>query len=192
MPIVVDSSQWTGEHDDAPMASPVVWGEFAEAAELDQVAERLQAESWYRDSLAGPAPEAAQPGAADNEAQVDAPDDDPKGADRRNLRQNFVGTATAATSMAAAGIVIATGGAALPAVAAAAAAGGATLAAGEAAGAAVPESGTGRRPEGQEALRAEGPSLGITAGTQALREQAKAFLQQAGAKRVWVQETPAG
>jgi hypothetical protein len=193
MPITVDSSQWTGEHDDAPMASPVVWGEFAEAAEVDRVAERLQAESWYRDSLAATAPPEAQPGAADNENQVDAPDDNPKGADRRNLRQNFVGTATAATSMAAAGIVIATGGAALPAVAAAAAAGGATLAAGEAAGAAVPESGTGRRPEGQEqAMQAEGPALGITAGTQVLREQAEAFLQQAGAKRVWVQETPAG
>jgi hypothetical protein len=193
MPIVVDSSQWTGEHDDAPMASPVVWGEFAEAAEVDRVAERLQAESWFRDSLAAAAPQAAQPGTADNEGQVDAPDDNPKGADRRNLRQNFVGIGTAATSMAAAGIVIATGGAALPAVAAAAAAGGATLAAGEAAGKAVPETGTGRRPEGaQEAVRTEGPALGITAGTQALRDQAQSFLQQAGAKRVWVQETPAG
>jgi hypothetical protein len=137
-------------------------------------------------------PESAQPGRADND-QVDAPDDNPKGADRRNLRQNFVGIGTAATSMAAAGIVIATGGAALPAVAAAAAAGGATLAAGEAAGAALPETGTGRRPEGQEeAMRTEGPALGISAGTQALREQAQSFLQQAGAKRVWVQETPAG
>ncbi|HYI84412.1 MAG TPA: hypothetical protein VEX11_14530 [Acetobacteraceae bacterium] len=62
MPIVVDSSQWTGEHDDAPMASPVVWGEFAEAAEVDRVAERLQAESWFRDAQAAPAPEAAPPG----------------------------------------------------------------------------------------------------------------------------------
>ncbi|TDH61076.1 hypothetical protein E2C06_18370, partial [Dankookia rubra] len=131
MPITVDSSQWTGEQDDAPMAGPVVWGEFSEAAEVDRVAERLQAESWYRESLAAVAPQEAQPGAADNENQVDAPDDNPKGADRRNLRQNFVGIGTAATSMAAAGIVIATGGAALPAVAAAAAAGGAALAAGE-------------------------------------------------------------
>jgi hypothetical protein len=193
MPIVVDSSQWTGEHDDAPMASPVVWGEFSEAAEVDRVAERLQAEAWFRDAQAAPAPEAAAPGRADNADQVDAPDDDPKGADRRNLRQNFIGTATAATSMAAAGIVIATGGAALPAVAAAAAAGGATLAAGEATGAAVPDTGTGRQPEGQAAaVKAEGPALGISARTQALREQAQSFLQQAGAKRVWVQETPAG
>ncbi|WP_165982363.1 hypothetical protein, partial [Dankookia rubra] len=75
----------------------------------------------------------------------------------------------------------------------AAAAGGAALAAGEAAGAAVPETGTGRKPGGQDqAVRAEGPALGIAAGTQSLREQAEAFLQQAGAKRVWVQETPAG
>jgi hypothetical protein len=189
MPIVVDSSQWTGEQDDAPMASPVVWGEFTEGAELDRVAERLQAESWFRDSQAAQAPAAEQPGRADNEDQVDAPDDDPKGADRRNLRQNFVGIGTAATSMAAAGIVIATGGAALPAGAAAAAAGGAALAAGEAAGAAVPETGTGRQ---TEAVRTEGPALGIRAATEAVREQAQAFLQQAGAKRVWVQETPAG
>jgi hypothetical protein len=191
MPIVVDSSQWTGEQDDAPMASPVVWGEFTEGAELDRVAERLQTESWFRDSLsaAAPVPAAEQPGRADNEDQVDAPDDDPKGADRRNLRQNFVGIGTAATSMAAAGIVIATGGAALPAVAAAAAAGGAALAAGEAAGAAVPETGTGRQ---AEAVQTEGPALGIRAATEAVREQAQAFLQQAGAKRVWVQETPAG
>ncbi|MFC7473106.1 hypothetical protein ACFQS7_01980 [Dankookia sp. GCM10030260] len=190
MPIVVDSSQWTGEHDDAPMAHPVVWGEFTETAEVDRAAERLQAEAWFRDSLVETAPAEAQPGPADNQ-QVDVPDEDPKGADRRNLRQNFVGIGTAATSMAAAGIVIATGGAALPAVAAAAAAGGATLAAGEAAAAAVPESGTGRQPAAQaDAMRAEGPSLGITVATAALREQAEAFLQQAGAKRVWVQESP--
>lgn len=193
MPIVVDSSQWTGEHDDAPLASPVVWGEFTEAAEVDRVAERLQAESWFRESRTTPNPGAAPTGPADNEAQVDAPDENPKGADRRNLRQNFVGAATAATSMAAAGIVIATGGAALPAVAAAAAAGGATLAAGEAVGTSVPETGTGERPAGQAtAVQAEGPALGISAATDALREQAQAFLQQAGAKRIWVQETPAG
>lgn len=187
MPIVVDSSQWTGQDDDTPMAGPVVWGEFTEGAELDRVAERLRSEPWFRESLA--VTEAAQPSHADNEDQVDAPDDDPKGADRRNLRQNFVGIGTAASSMAAAGIVIATGGAALPAVAAAAAAGGAALAAGEVAGAAVPENGTGRR---TEAMRTEGPALGISAATETLREQAQSFLQQAGAKRVWVQETPAG
>ena len=130
MPIVVDSSQWTGEHDDAPLAGPVVWGEFAERAALDRAAERLQAEAWFREAHA--ATEDTPPGRADND-QVIMPDEDPKGADRRNLRQNFVGIGTAATSMAAAGIVIATGGAALPAVAAAAAAGGAALAAGEAA-----------------------------------------------------------
>ncbi|MCB4824244.1 hypothetical protein [Roseicella aerolata] len=190
MPIEVESSQWTGSYDDQPMASPIVWGEFAERAALDQAAERLQSEAWFRQSIAEA--ETGQPGPADNE-QVIMPDEDPKGAERRNLRQNFVGIGTASTSMLAAGIVIATGGAALPAVAAAAAAGGATLAAGEAAGAAVPETGTGRRPEGtEEAARSEGPALGIHAATQDLREKAEAFLQQAGAKRVWVQETPSG
>jgi hypothetical protein len=190
MPIEVDSSQWTGEYDDQPMASPIVWGEFAERAALDQAAERLQAEDWFRQSLADA--EEGQPGRADND-QVITPDEDPKGADRRNLRQNFVGTTTAATSMLAAGIVIATGGAALPAVAAAAAAGGATLAAGEAAGAAVQETGSGRRPESrEEAVRTEGPALGIRATTAEVRQRAEAFLQQAGARRVWVQETPAG
>ncbi|WP_165943334.1 hypothetical protein [Roseicella aquatilis] len=187
MPIEVDSSQWTGEHDDAPLASPVVWGEFAERAALDRAAERLKAESWFQQAQASAGE--GTPGHADND-QVIMPDEDPKGADRRNLRQNFVGTATAATSMAAAGLVIATGGAALPAVAAAAAAGGVTLAAGEAAGAAVPRTGTGREPE--QKVVSEGPALGIAAATQEVRQQAEAFLQQAGAKRVWVQETPAG
>lgn len=188
MPIEVDSSQWTGQHDDAPLASPVVWGEFAERAALDRAAERLQIEPWFRQSQA--AAGEGRPGPADNE-QVIMPDEDPKGADRRNLRQNFVGTAAAATSMAAAGLVIATGGAALPAVAAAAAAGGATMAAGEAAGTAVPRTGTGRKPE-QAVQKTEGPALGIAAATQEMRQQAESFLQQAGAKRVWVQETPAG
>ena len=53
MPIVVDSSQWTGEQDDAPLASPVVWGEFTEGAELDRVAERLQADAWFRELPGG-------------------------------------------------------------------------------------------------------------------------------------------
>ena len=193
MPIVVESGQWTGEYDDKPAAGPMVWGEFADRAALDQAAERLQAEAWFRDSLAAPA--AAGPDdkrQADNE-QVAPPDEHPKGADRRNLRQNLVGTASASTAMLAAGVVIATGGAALPAVAAAAAVGGATAAAGEAAGTALPESGDGEKPASRvEAERSEGPALGIRAGTPELREKAQSFLQGSGARRVWVQDTQAG
>ncbi|MDO9710525.1 hypothetical protein [Paracraurococcus lichenis] len=191
MPIVVDSSQWTGEHDDRPMASPVVWGEFAERAALDRAAERLQAADWFRQSQASAGE--GQPGRADNE-QVIMPDENPHEASQRNLRTNWVGTATAGTSMLAAGLVIATGGAALPAVAAAAAAGGATLAAGEAVGkAAEPRQAKEEAEKGERiAERAEGPALGIQAATPELRQQAEAFLQQEGARRVWVQETPAG
>ena len=79
MPIVVDSSQWTGEHDDAPMASPVVWGEFAEAAEVDRVAERLQAGRLVPQFPGGAGSRGGVPGRADNEDQVDAPDDNPEG-----------------------------------------------------------------------------------------------------------------
>lgn len=183
MPIVVDSSQWTGEQDNTA-AGPMVWGEFAEQAALDRAAERLQGEAWFREAFADRSvPEEQRP--ADNEDQVDKPDEDPKGADRRNLRQNFVGIGTAASSMAAAGIVIASGGTALPAVAAAAAAGAVAAAATETAGNAASEVAASREP-----VRTEGPALGIRAGTPELQQQAETYLQQAGAKRVWVQHAP--
>ena len=184
MPIVVDSSQWTGD-DDRGAGGAMVWGEFAERAALDRAAERLQGEGWFRATQAGAASD-TQP-AAEND-QVAPPDEHPQETNRRNLRQNFVGMGTAATSMAAAGIVIATGGAALPAVVAAAAAGGAAMAAGEAAGAAVPETASGGQ---QDTVRTEGPALGIPAPTDAARQQAQSFLQDSGATRVWVQEAPA-
>lgn len=191
MTITVDSSQWTGEHDDATLTSPIVWGEFAERAALDRAAERLQAEDWFRQSRAEA--QAEHSGRADNE-QVIMPDENPGETSQRNLRQNAVGIATASTSMLAAGIVIATGGAALPAVAAAAAAGAATLAAGEAVGtAADPKSGTDRENTGKSAgPQSEGPALGIAAATGEVRQRAEAFLQQAGARRVWVQEKRGG
>ena len=182
MPIVVDSSQWTGD-DDRGAGHAMVWGEFAERAALDCAAKRLQGEDWFRATLPAADP---QPH-ADND-QVAPPDEHPQETNRRNLRQNFVGIGTAASSMAAAGIVIATGGAALPAVIAAAAAGGAALAVGEAAGAAVPEGATGGQ---QDSVRMDGPALGIPAPTDAAREQAQAFLKGAGAQRVWVQDAPA-
>ena len=192
MPIVVDSSQWTGEHDDAPLAGPVVWGEFADARRSTARRSGCRRESLVPRGPRGDRGHAARP--RRQRSQVMRRTRTRKGADRRNLRQNFVGIGTAATSMAAAGIVIATGGAALPAVAAAAAAGGATLAAGRGSrggGAAdrhrPPAGGSG----GGDA-QAEGPALGISAATEAVREQAQAFLQHAGAKRVWVQETAAG
>jgi len=190
MPIVVDSSQWTGEYDDTPLPSPIVWGEFADRAALDQAAERLQAEAWFRE--AHPKTGVGDPGRADNE-QLTEPDENPTGADARNQRQLHVGSATAATSMLAAGAVIASGGAVLPAVAAAAAAGAATAAVGETAGKALESGGTGRRPEGrEEASHAEGPALGIRADTDELRGKAEEFLRNSGAHRIWVQRTRSG
>jgi hypothetical protein len=186
MAIVADSSQWTGEYDHTPQSGPVVWGEFEDRSALDSAAAKLQAEEWFRALQSRCAPQAERP--ADND-QVITPDENPKGTDARNLRQNFVGTATASTSMLAAGIVIATGGAALPAVAAAAAAGAATLAVGETAGAAASPSDSGRRPD--EVVKAEGPSLGIRAGTEEEKAEAQRFLQSQGARRVWVQDQQA-
>jgi hypothetical protein len=186
MPIVADSSQWTGEHDHTSHAGPVVWGEFADRAVLDSAVAKLQAEEWFRALQARSAPQEATP--ADND-QVITPDENPKGADARNLRQNFVGIGTASTSMLAAGIVIATGGAALPAVAAAAAAGAATLAVGETAGAAASPTDSGRRPD--EVVKTDGPSLGIQAQTEEEKAEAQRFLQSQGARRVWVQEQQA-
>lgn len=191
MPITVDSSQWTGEHDDTPLASPIVWGEFAERAALDRAAERLQAAEWFRQSQASAQTGGAEPAA--NE-QLEMPDENPNEASQRNLRTNWVGTATASTSMLAAGVVIATGGAALPAVAAAAAAGGATLAAGQAVGTAADTTGGGQVDSAGKTAgpRSEGPALGIAAATEEVRQQAEAFLQQEGARRVWVQDREAG
>jgi hypothetical protein len=190
MTIVVESSQWTGEYDDAPLGSPIVWGEFPNRETLDSVAARLQSEPWFRDTTARM--EAGKHGLADND-QLIMPDENPAGTDARNLRQNFVGLAAASTSMLAAGIVISTGGAALPAVAAAVAAGVATAAVGEAAGLSLNPTGTGQPTEGRkEADRADGPALGIHVDTDDACGMAEAFLQSAGARRVWVQRTNAG
>jgi hypothetical protein len=181
MPITVDSSQWTGESDDAPKAGSIVWGEFADRAALDRAVERLPAEEWFRQAHGGRA------GAPADNTQVDPPDTDPEGANRRNLRQNFVGIGTAATSMLAAGAVIATGGAALPAVAAAAAAGTATAAVGEAMGTALPVD---RGAAGS--VQSAGPALGIRAETDDARSAAEGFLKASGARRVWLDPGAAG
>lgn len=186
MAIVADSSQWTGEYDHTSHAGPVVWGEFADRSGLDSAVAKLQAEEWFRALQARAAPQAETP--ADND-QVITPDENPKGADARNLRQNFVGIGTASTSMLAAGIVIATGGAALPAVAAAAAAGAATMAVGETAGAAASPTDSGRRPD--EVVKTDGPTLGIQAQTEEEKAEAQRFLQSNGARRIWVEEQQA-
>ncbi|HYZ33122.1 MAG TPA: hypothetical protein VE684_12680, partial [Crenalkalicoccus sp.] len=96
MTIVVDSSQWTGEYDDRRLTGPIVWGAFPDRAALDQAAARVREEAWFGE--ANPEVGEGDPGRADNE-QVITPDTDPVGADRRNLRQNLVGTAMASTSM---------------------------------------------------------------------------------------------
>jgi hypothetical protein len=190
MAIVVESSQWTGEYDDKALGSPIVWGEFPDREALDRVATRIQSEPWFRDTTSQM--QAGNHGRADND-QLIMPDENPAGTDARNLRQNFVGLAAASTSMLAAGIVISTGGAALPAVAAAAAAGVATTAVGEVAGLSLNPVGTGQRPDSREqADHAEGPALGIRVDTDDLCEKAKAFLQNSGARQVWVQQTNAG
>lgn len=191
MTIEVDSTQWTGQPDDHPMASPIVWGEFAERAALDRAAERLQQEDWFRQSRAGAT--SGQGGTADNAGQVDVPDEHPNETGQRGLRQNLVGIGTYAASTLAAGVVIATGGAALPAVAAAAAAGAAAAGAGELVGTSADNRGSGEQSAAKvEAPRSEGPALGIKAASQEVQRQAEGFLKQAGASRVWVQATPGG
>jgi hypothetical protein len=190
MAITVDSSQWTGQRDDTPLAVPVVWGEFESAAVRDDVLAGLRA-AGARDHGAPPTPGLIPPEEAANEQQVPPPDTDPQGADRRAQRQLHVGTAMAATSMAAAGLVIATGGAALPAAAAAVAASAATAAVGEPiADAITPQSGAGGG--AVEVPQAQGPLIGLGAPDAASRQRAERLLQEAGARRVFVQESRAG
>jgi hypothetical protein len=98
----------------------------------------------------------------------------------------------AATSMGAAGLVIATGGAALPAIAAAVAAGAATAAVGEpVADALTPQSGQKATTE-VDHPRADGPVIGLQAPDAEARGRAETLLREAGARRVFVQETRAG
>ncbi len=191
MPITVDSSQWTGERDDTPLPVPVVWGEFESEAARDDAMARLRAAGARDETIpAAGSGGVAPPVPAANEGQVPAPDERPRQADARNLRQNAVGLAMAGSGMAAAGLVIATGGAALPAVAAAAAAGLAAGAAGEAVGAAL-------SPRGSDATlpvppKADGPVIGLQAADDDARHRAEAALREAGARRVFVQVSKAG
>lgn len=195
MAITVDSSQWTGERDEAPLAVPIVWGEFADAAGRDAAAERLRAAGAHDPAHAADAAAGGvtEPRPAANEGQVSPPDEHPKQADRRTQRQLHVGTAMAATSMAAAGLVISTGGAVLPAVAAAAAAGAVTAAVGKPlADAVTPQSA--EKPQAAHAPppRAGGPVLGLQAPDADTRARAEQLLREVGARRVFVQETRAG
>ncbi|WP_137179289.1 hypothetical protein [Roseomonas sp. AR75] len=195
MAITVDSSQWTGQRDETPLAVPVVWGEFSDEAARDAAAVQLR-EAGARDSAGKPAAQeggVAPPKRAVNEDQVDPPDEHPKAADQRNQRQLHVGTAMAATSMAAAGLVIATGGAALPAFAAAVAAGAATAAVGEPlADATAPQSSQRETEAHDPPARLHGPVLGLQAPDPETRARAERLLREAGARRIHVQETRAG
>lgn len=186
MAIVVDSSQWTGQRDDTPLAIPIVWGEFDSEAARDAAMARLRQAGAGTQGIEAAPSTAAPPVAAVNEGQVSAPDEHPEQADRRNLRQNVVGIAMASSAMAAAGLVIATGGAALPAAAAAAAAGAGAGAVGEAIGNSVAPSGEGGGPV--EVPVAAGPVIGLQAPDTETRQRAEELLRQAGARRVFVQE----
>ncbi len=206
MAITVDSSQWTGERDETPLAVPVVWGEFADEADREAALAKLREHGAHDPGMpgrdeAGRAGGSAVPGqtvggaappvVAANQGQVPAPDTDAKGADIRNQRQLHVGTAMASTSMLAAGIVIATGGTALPAIAAAAAAGAATAALGEpVANALAPQSAD--REQKVDPPVAQGPVIGLQAPDAETRARAEQLLREVGAKRVFVQETRAG
>lgn len=182
MAITVDSSQWTGQSDETPLAVPIVWGEFASEAARDAAIARLR-EGGVEDEVGETG--AATPESPATNNKLDAPDDHPQESNRRNQRQLGVGTAMAATSMAAAGLVIASGGALLPAVAAAAAAGVGTGAAGEALASAV-------TPATDEATvappTASGPVIGLRARDDEARRGAEAMLRELGASRVFVQE----
>jgi len=182
MAITVDSSQWTGEQESPAPAVAVIWGEFADEAARDAAAAKLR--------RAGAEDEPGATGAATPEKpasnrQVAPPDEHTEEADRRNQRQLGIGTAMAATSMAAAGLVIASGGALLPAVAAAAAAGAGTGAAGSAiANAAAPE-------EGSEPVAppvAAGPVIGLRLTDPSKRAEVEALLREVGAHRVFMQD----
>lgn len=189
MAIEVNSAAWTGEHDDTPLAAPLVWGEFADEAALQAAVSRLGSDGMPRREEAL----IRRPGETAVESPVGPPDEDPKGADARNQRELHVGTAMAATGMLAAGAVVASGGAALPAAAAAAAAAAATGAVGEAVGASLDPASAGNPPAGAEAeAEAKGPTLGLQVMTPEQHQQAEEFLRRCGARRIWVQETRAG
>jgi hypothetical protein len=189
MAITVDSGQWTGQPEGTLPGVPVVWGEFADEAARDAAALRLR-EAGARDAASSPA---APRQRAANAGQVDVPDEHPREADIRNQRQLHVGTTMAATSMAAAGLVIATGGAALPAIAAAAVAGAVTAAVGEPIADSLASQATGKHEDGPAPpSRLEGPVLGLLAPDAQTRARAETLLREAGAQRILVQETPAG
>jgi hypothetical protein len=170
---------------------PVVWGEFESEAARDAAMARLRTAGARAPGSTPAAGGIAPPEAAANEDQVPMPDEHPDETGRRNVRQATVGIAMAGSAMAAAGLVIATGGAAAPAVAAAAAAGATTGAVGAAVGAATdPGSESGAEPP--PLPRAEGPVIGLQAPDAATRARAEQLLRDAGARRVFVQETRAG
>jgi len=164
MTIVVDSSQWTGEPERGGM--PVVWGEFASPEARDAALARLRELGLRRQG-------AAELDVPVNAGQVEPPDENPQDADRRSLRQGYVGLAMAGSAMAAAGLVIASGGAALPAAAASG-----TL--GEAIGhATAPDA----EPAGP-VPPVGGPALGLVADDAEKQGRAALLLREVGAVRI--------
>ena len=181
MAITVDSSQWTGERDSDALTGEVVWGEFADEAARDQARRALRL-GGARDEDAPPQP--ARPAHGEGTTPpLDTPDENPREADLRNQRQLGVGVAMAATSMAAAGLVIASGGALAPAVGAAVAAGAGTGALGQAVAAAITPD---KSPEEAHVAPTDGPLIGIRAPDEAARHRAEAVLREHGAKRIFV------
>lgn len=171
MTIVVDSSQWTGEPERGGM--PVVWGEFASPEARDAALARLRELGLRRQG-------AAELDVPVNAGQVEPPDENPQDADRRSLRQGYVGLAMAGSAMAAAGLVIASGGAALPAAAAATAAAAASGTLGEAIGhATAPDA----EPAGP-VPPVGGPALGLVADDAEKQGRAAALLREVGAVRI--------
>ena len=185
MAITVDSSQWTGEQGAEAPAVAVVWGEFPDEAARD-AAEAMLRQSGAENEVGASGAATPEPPASNR--QVAPPDENSEDADRRNQRQLGIGTAMAATSMAAAGLVIASGGALLPAVAAAAAAGAGTGAIGSAvATAAAPEEAA--APVAPPV--ATGPVIGLRLPDPSKRADAEALLRRVGASRVFIQESAA-
>ncbi|RYI86065.1 MAG: hypothetical protein EON47_22765, partial [Acetobacteraceae bacterium] len=96
MAIELNSADWTGD------AEPTqVCGEFHDQKQLDEALSRLEGSLFQRADLS-----VRKPGQEDRASQ--SSEENPvREDDARNLRQLGVGTAAAATAMAAAGVVIA-------------------------------------------------------------------------------------
>jgi len=179
MAIEVDSAGWTGDAPAKPRA-PQVCGEFHGKERMEEAVMRLAGSIFDRSQISIRVP------GHEDEASYSSRETPVQEDDARNLRTLGTSTAAAGLGMAAAGAVIATGGAALPAVAAAAAAGGATIAAGEAAGSAATSGG---ETDQQHAADERGVIVMVSADTPERQAKAEEIMRDAGAAKVWRQES---